>query len=320
MAIEHPEFISRKLVICASARLGYIDAMTDLHYVRIDNRHMLKIAGDDARNFLQGLVSNDLERVSPTRAIYAALLTPQGKYLHDFFIAELAGAFYLDCEAARIDDLYKRLRMYKLRAKIDIGIVDDLIVAVLFGEYAPAALGVGPDNGSAAEKSGGIVYIDPRLRDIGARAMMPAETLNSTLSELGFKAAAFADYEHLRLSLGLPDGSRDLEVDKSILLENGFEELHGVDFHKGCYIGQELTARTKHRGLVKKRLIPVNFDGDAPVAGTEITQDGKNAGEIRSTAGGQGLALVRLDSLASSVPLMVGDIPVTPNKPQWANF
>ncbi len=294
--------------------------MTDLHYVRLDNRQVLKISGDDAREFLQGLVSNDLERVSPTHAIYAALLTPQGKYLHDFFIAEILGAFYLDCEAGRIDDLFKRLRMYKLRSKIELEIVEDLAVVVLFGEDFHEALALDPTLGAAMEWLGGVVYSDPRLSEIGVRAVLPTNNLSAEMGELGFSAAAFEDYDSLRLSLGLPDGSRDLEVDKSILLESGFEELHGVDFHKGCYMGQELTARTKHRGLIKKRLMPVSFNGQPPAPGTEITQDGRNAGEIRSSAAGQALALMRLEVLENTAPLLAGKVQITPEKPDWIKF
>ncbi len=294
--------------------------MTESHYVRLDNRRILKITGDDARSFLQGLVSNDLDRVSASHAIYAALLTPQGKYLHDFFIAELAEAFYLDCEAARIDDLLKRLRMYKLRAKVDIEVVEDLAVAVMFGDDIHDALALDPALGAAMEWLGGVIYTDPRLGEIGARAILPINSLEIALHDEALIPAPFENYDKLRLALGLPDGSRDLEVDKSTLLECGFEELHGVDFHKGCYMGQELTARTKHRGLVKKRLVPVSFDGKAPTAGAEITQEGKNAGEIRSTSDGQALAMLRLDSLANPAPLMAGDIAITPNKPVWADF
>ena len=150
--------------------------------------------------------------------------------------------------------------------------------------------------------------------------MIPTVSFEIALRDEGFSAASFEDYDELRLSLGLPDSSRDLEIDKSILLESGFEELNGVDFDKGCYMGQELTARTKHRGLIKKRLIPVTYDGSAPAPGTEITQAGKNAGETRSAAGSTGLALIRLEVLENSEPLMAGDSVVTPNKPDWANF
>ena len=120
----------------------------------------------------------------------------------------------------------------------------------------------------------------------------------------------------MRLELGVPDGSRDLVLDKSILLESGFEELHGVDWEKGCYIGQELTARTKYRGLIKKRLFPVRIDGPAPEAGTIVTLDGQEAGEMRSSRDGTGLALLRLEAVGKN-RLMAGDACIVPTMPAW---
>jgi tRNA-modifying protein YgfZ len=294
--------------------------MKTLKFVRLEDRAVLKISGKEARDFLQGLVSNDLERVSESRAIYAALLTPQGKYLHDFFIAQLGGNFYLDCEAARIDDLFKRLRMFKLRAKVELEIVENMTVAALFGEFVHDALSIHPDAGSTIEWLGGLLFTDPRLSDIGARAILPINSLEIALHDEGFTATIFEEYDTLRLSFGLPDSSRDMEVDKSILLEVGFEELNGVDFNKGCYVGQELTARTKHRGLIKKRLVPMAFDGSPPQTGSEITQDGKNAGELRSVGTSTALALMRLEALKNSAPLLADGITLIPQKPNWANF
>jgi len=137
------------------------------------------------------------------------------------------------------------------------------------------------------------------------------------LSEAGAVEADFAEYDQLRLSLGVPDGSRDLVLDKSILLESGFDELHGVDWNKGCYIGQELTARTKYRGLIKKRLFPVRIDGPAPEPGSIISADGHEAGEMRSSRDGVGLALLRLEAVADGRSLAVGDASVVPIAPDW---
>ena len=142
----------------------------------------------------------------------------------------------------------------------------------------------------------------------------------SAFSSLGFITGEMSNYERLRLSLGLPNGSRDMEVEKATLLESGFEELNGVDFDKGCYLGQELTARTKYRGLVKKRLMPVRIYGDPPAPGTEITQNGKNAGELRSTVDDIGMALIRLEALKSDNPLIAGQATLSPQKPEWADF
>jgi len=163
---------------------------------------------------------------------------------------------------------------------------------------------------------------------VGGRAVLPRDTAEAVLRKAGLVKATTAEYDRLRLSLGLPDGSRDLVVDKSILLESGFDELNGVDWKKGCYMGQELTARTKYRGLVKKRLVPVVLDGPPPQPGTQVTLAGREAGEMRSAAatekGGIGLALLRLESLAEADQaeggLRAGDVRVTPAKARWMAF
>tara|TARA_R110002073_G_scaffold279461_2_gene443591 strand:+ start:915 stop:1820 length:906 start_codon:yes stop_codon:yes gene_type:complete len=295
--------------------------MTEQTYVVLEDRGVLAISGDDARTFLQGLVSNDINKVTATRAIHAALLTPQGKYLHDFFIAEApGGGLLMDCERARLEDLAKRLKLYKLRAKATIeDQSEQWRVAALPGGAGTAALG--SDAGTTQAKDGGVLFTDPRLAALGARAILPKDSAEATLSGLGLTAGDRTDYDILRLGLGVPDGSRDMVVDKSILLESGFDELNGIDWKKGCYMGQELTARTKYRGLIKKRLLPVEIEGPLPEAGTPITLDGKEVGEVRSTAaagsGGRGLALIRLEHLEAG-PFDAAGAKVTPRKPDWA--
>ena len=294
--------------------------MTTMKFLHLRDRRLLKVSGEDARNFLQGLLSNDLMRVSERQSIYAALLTPQGKYLHDFFISELNKDFYLDCEAARINDLYKRLKIYKLRSKIDLDFEEEMIVAALFGAYLDEIAPIQPSEGSAIPFSDGILYVDPRLRDIGGRAMIRLNSLEYLEKQYNLKSSTFEEYDTMRITFGLPDGSRDLIVDKSILLESGFEELNGIDFDKGCYIGQELTARTKHRGLVKKRLTPVQFKGNPPNIGTKILQDQKEVGEIRSASGSYALALLRVENIVDSEGLQAGDADLVVHKTDWANF
>ncbi len=287
----------------------------------LEDRAVIAVTGVDRTAFLQGLVSNDVERAGPARAIYAAFLTAQGKYLHDFFIAEFGDAFLLDCEAARRDDLVQRLSMYRLRSKVAIEPRFDLCVAAVFGEGSTNMLGLSGERGMAAAFADGVAFVDPRLAAASARALLPADSAAPTLENAGLAAAKPEDYDDLRLSLGLPDGSRDLIVGKSTLLESGFEELAGVDWDKGCFLGQELTARTRYRGLVKKRLVPVSIEGALPEPGTIIEQDGREAGEMRSGRGARGLALLRLDALKrNSEPLTAGPARLTPKKPDWASF
>jgi len=298
--------------------------MTEAGYVLLESRGLVTVGGPDAADFLQGLISNDIRRVSAERAIWAALLTPQGKYLHDFFIVRIGDVFHLDCEKPRLMDLGQRLSRYKLRAKIDLGIAESYVVAALPGEAALATLGLPAEPGAAREIRDGVAYVDPRLAAVGARAVLPKDNAEATLQGLGLKPVTLDAYERLRLDCGLPDGSRDLVVEKAILLESNFDELHGVDWNKGCYMGQELTARTKYRGLVKTRLLPVAIDGAAPPPGTQVLLDGKDAGEMRSAAGGRGLALLRLEQLERVLQgkgeLRAGEATLKPHKPGWAAF
>lgn len=291
-------------------------------FTLLENRGLLAVAGPDRVSFLQGLVSNDMEKVGPNRAVYAALLTPQGKYLYDFFVFETNGALMLDCERAGLENLKKRLSLYKLRA--DVTLEDrsgDLAVAAFFGEAALTALGLPQEPGAALAFGGGMACTDPRLVDAGGRAVLPIGKAEPALTAAGFCPAKDGEYDRLRLALGLPDGSRDLITDKSILLESGFGELNGIDWDKGCFIGQELTARTKYRGLIKKRLMPVTFNGAPPEPGTPVMVGEKNAGELRSSLatedGGIGIALMRLEALENSTELKADGVSVTPARPDW---
>lgn len=289
-------------------------------YAVLAERGILRLSGAEAKNFLQGLVSNDVNRVAPDRAIYAALLTPQGKFLHDFFICEQAGDLLLDCEEARAQDLLRRLSLYKLRAKVTIADETPRFRAVtFFGAEDFGALSevsLGPEAGSAAPFASGLIYRDPRLPALGLRALLPAESAAATLEKSGLEARTAEDYDRHRLKLGVPDGSRDLEVERALLLESNFEALHGVDFAKGCYMGQELTARTKYRGLVRKRLYRVDVTGPLPAPGTIIRQGEKEAGIMRSGRGETGLALLRLEALEGTegegLPLTAGEARLTP--------
>lgn len=295
--------------------------------VFLADRGVLRVSGEDARIFLQGLVSNDVLRVASDRAIWAAFLTPQGRYLHDFFLCQIGGALILEGEVARLPDLKRKLSMYKLRSRVTIDEPDpSLTVWALIGDGAAAAIGLPiAESGSAMPVvGGGVVFVDPRTAAAGLRAVLPKDHGADALSAHGFVAGNAADYDRQRIVLGLPDGSRDMLVEKSLLLECGFDELNGIDWQKGCYLGQELTARTRYRGLVKKRLLPVTIEGDLPPPGTPILLNGKEIGEIRSGVDGLALASFRVDGLAAisdaGGSVSVGDARVTPRRPSWASF
>jgi len=296
--------------------------MTECHYVQLGKRGIVTVAGDDRREFLQGLISNDIEQVGTDCAIWAALLTPQGKYLHDFFVFEIGETLYLDCEADRLMDLGKRLHRYKLRAQIELGISEEYTVFALIGDGAPVLAGLTAEPGATRQVDGGVLYVDPRLAQVGVRAILPTAKAAQIIEALGFTPAALDEYDSLRLALGLSDGSRDLIIEKSTLLESNFDELRGVDWNKGCYMGQELTARTKYRGLVRKRLMPVRIDGPLPEHGTPVMAGSKEIGEMRSSFDGRGLALIRLERLdeAGKADLIAGEAHVFPEKPDWATY
>ncbi|MBK8158599.1 MAG: folate-binding protein YgfZ [Rhodospirillaceae bacterium] len=286
-------------------------------------RSVIAIAGEDRADFLQGLISNDTRRISETSAIYAALLTPQGKFAYDLMLVGDADRYLVDAESARRADLLKRLKLFKLRSKVTLEDLDDAFVVVnLFGDGALQRLGLADTPGAARPLAGGIVFADPRLVALGARAFLPRGTAAQAMLDLGFAAATPGDFQRLRFSLGVPEGSHDLIPDKSILLESGVDELNGVDWQKGCYMGQELTARTKYRGLVRKRLLPVKIVGPTLAPGTVLMIDGKEVGEIRIADSDRGLALIRLEHLDAAMTLGIAsdDSHVTASVPSWVRL
>lgn len=262
-----------------------------IHLTPLPERGVLAVEGDDRVAFLQGLVSNDIEAVRPGHAVWAALLTAQGKWLADFFVFATADALLLDCEAAQIPMLIQRLSRYRLRMKAALREEPALHVHVAWGGR--------PD-------TDGIIAPDPRLPDFAWR-ILTTEPLPAS--------ATPDDWDRRRLIAGLPDGSKDMEADRSTLLEAGFDELAGVSWSKGCYMGQELTARTKYRGLVKRRLVPVTVAGSLPRPGTPVLKDGVDVGTMRSGRDGIGLASLRLDALGGT--LHCQDAALTPHVPAW---
>lgn len=273
--------------------------MTDAHYVKLD-RSLVSVTGADSQTFLQGLISQDVDRVSSTKAAYGAFLTPQGKYLHDFCLAKMGDRLILDGEQGRGEELITRLKRFKLRAQVELATADDLCVIAVIGDDAAAALNLSEVAGAARPLGDGIAFVDPRSAKLGCRLIVPTADAGAILSDLPIAEATLEEYEALRIRLGIPDGTRDMDVEKSILLECNFEALNGIDWDKGCYIGQEVTARTKYRGLVKRQLMPVSIDGNAPATGSAIYADGKQVGEIRSIHDDIAIASLRLDAVASA--------------------
>lgn len=305
-----------------------------LYRTILPNRGVLKITGKDRAAFLQGLITNDVHKITTRQAIYAALLSPQGKFQYDLFIATALvdgeEAWLVECDQDRIDMLMKRLSLYKLRSDVSIeNVSDNFIVSVLFGSSFLKKFSTWQP-GEARATEGGVLFVDPRLADLGGRAIVPSGDIGNgeidTTSWEAFwdfwemfdrKPASFKDYDLHRLKLGVPDGSRDVLVDRGILLECGFDELNAIDWNKGCYMGQELTARTRYRGLVRKRLIPVRIQGETPAFQSPILQEGTEVGEIRTALQEWGIAMIRLEALSKPLPFHCGNATLTPHIPQW---
>ena len=287
----------------------------------LTDRGLLALEGAECRGFLQGLISNDVGKVTESSSIYAALLTAQGKFLHDFFVLQWGDGLMIDCEKERRGDLLRRLSLYKLRSKVTIRDVSDQFnVAVIFGEDSGLIPDL-PTAPGATKKIGDItVLADPRCKALGYRAVGTEERLTAFAVTLDALVASAEDYHRLRISLGLPDGSRDLPVEKTFLLENNFEEMNGVDFNKGCYVGQELTARTKYRALVRNRLYRVDSDGPLPAPGCAVMRGEKNVGTFYNGIDRSGLALLKIEDVEEAektgTPLMAGDTILHPVLPK----
>ena len=271
--------------------------------VRLPARGVIAVGGEDRVAFLQGLVSNDVTIAAPGRCVWAALLSPQGKWLADFFIFATPDHLLLDCEVGQIEMVAQRLSRFRLRSRVAIARRDDRAVFAAWDDSPPPLAGGGWGEGSNPPA---ITAPDPRHPESGHRILSPAPLPET---------ATFADWDRHRLSLGLPDGSRDLEPERTVLLEAGFDELNGVSWAKGCYMGQELTARTKYRGLVKRRLVPVHIEGAVPSPGSPILRESTEIGTMRSSCGDLGLALLRLDSLTD--PLVSAGARIEPRIPAW---
>jgi len=303
--------------------------MAEARYAMLAGRGVLRVTGTDARPFLQGLITNDVTRLSPERALYAALLTPQGKFLHDFFLVEIGDAIVIDCEGERREDLALRLSRYKLRADVAIAdVTETYAIAAVFGAGAAAALGLDgaegtegteETEGAARAFAGGIVYVDPRERRAGLRALLARPGAEAALAAAGLTAGPWAEYERLRLSLGLADGSRDMTPERALPLEYGLDARHAIDWDKGCYLGQEPTARTRYRGRLRKRLVTVAVTGPLPAPGTPVTLEGRAVGEMRSGRDGIALALLRGEAVAGAgaegPPLTAGAATLRPRDP-----
>lgn len=294
-----------------------------LKTVVLHDRKVVAVSGADRRKFLQGLVTNDIRRLAPDRACYTGLLTGQGKLLYDFFVVDDGDRILIDIAAVHVEDFFKRLIKFKLRAAVEFAeATPALAVAAVWGDEAAARLGLAPTEGAAGKSvlvAAHSVFIDPRMTALGARLVYPAGLpIEAEFVQLGFANTTAADYVTHRLALGVAD-STEIGGEICYPLEANFETLHGVDFKKGCYVGQELTARMKLKGDLRKRVLPVIGSAPLPATGTPVTADGIELGALVAAAGNQGLALLRLDRLANAKEgaIRALEVPVSVQWPSW---
>jgi len=279
--------------------------------VHLADRGVVKVSGEDAKTFLDGLLTCDIDRVTPKAARFGGLLTPQGKILFDFIVfeapPEIGGGYYLDVLKVHAPGLAKRLGFYKLRAKV---VIEDLseTLAVVAGWDAP------PPGDEA-----GLVAEDPRLPALGWRAIVAAEDTADLAQEPP------EHYHTHRIALGVPEGGRDFLFGDAFPHEALMDQLHGVDFDKGCYVGQEVVSRMQHRGTARTRIVPATYEGGfAAEVGSDVTAGEKILGKTGTGADGRGLVMIRLDraedALAAGETIRAGGIPVELQKPSWARF
>jgi folate-binding protein YgfZ len=284
----------------------------------LPDRGVIKVIGDDARKFLHGLVTADMLGVAPGAARFCALLTPQGKIIADFFVTEAlqteGGGFFLDIPRALAVTLVEKLNLYKLRAKV---LIEDL--TEILGVLA-AWDGQGTSKDCATKQ--GLSYADPRLPALGCRVMISPHRAAAAASGLGAALVSAEDYEAHRIALGVPRGGLDFAYGDAFPHEADMDQLGGIDFSKGCYVGQEVVSRIEHRGIARTRAVALRYDGATPESGAPITAGERQVGTMGSAARGRGIALIRLDRVAEAEPgaLAAGGIPIRLIKPDWARF
>lgn len=280
-------------------------SLTTMHSALLSERGLVSVTGKDALPLLQGLITNDLASVDEGACIYAGLLSPQGKILFDFFVWVTRDGCLLEVRADLLPDLVKRLTLYKLRSQVEIADASaNLAVLVAWGDNVCI-----PNAHLTAE--------DPRLPGLGVRAIVPVDDVEADQS-------AREAYDAHRIALGVPEGGYDWAYADAFPHEALFDQLHGVSFAKGCFVGQEIVSRMEHRGTARKRIVKVSADGDLPPRGTPIVAGDVSVGTLGSSVGGDGLAIVRIDRVAEfqakGVTLLANDLPVVLAKPEFAAF
>lgn len=280
----------------------------------LSDRGLLHVSGEDAATFLQGLITNDIRKVAGETAIHAALLTPQGKVLYEFIVRAapegMSAGYLIDVSRPLALELARRLAFYKLRAKVEIfDLSDELAVLGIWGGPAPA---IDP------------FVLDPRLPALGWRVVVGSDFLDEAMEAAGEPVVPLADWEAHRIRSGVPEMGRDYITGEVFPHEIDMDQLGGLDFKKGCYVGQEVVSRMEHRGTARTRMVQVKAESFCPEAGVVVMAGEKTLGTMGSSEGPDGIAMLRLDRLADAqaegTPIIGGGVPIEIIIPAWANF
>ena len=284
----------------------------------LEDRGLLYINGDDAKEFLQNIITNNIENVSDNRSCFSALLTPQGKYLYDFIIIKHKLGYLLDCEKKNIDDLYKQLKLYKIRSKVEIlNLSNEFVVANLSKEKFLEIENSKDEEGNTIKFREDPILLDPRSKKLGARLVINLEKLYLSLKKLGLEVSDVEEYYNHSHELGIPQIDTKYLQNKIFGIECNFEELNGIDFRKGCYVGQENTARIKLKDKLSKRLFAIKvINGD--LNSEEITSENKNIGKLLINNKNP-FALLKLENKNFNFEnnLKCGDANIKALKPSW---
>jgi len=242
----------------------------------LEDRAILYINGDDAKEFLQNLISNDINKVNDDNSCFASLLTPQGKFLFEFIIVKHKSGYFIDCEKSQANDLFKQLSIYKLRSKVEIlNLSNEFVIAVFDSEKFLSFDNAKDVLGHTVKYREDPIVLDPRHKELGARLIINLEKLYLSLKKLGLKSADPIEYYKISHQLGIVPKDLNKLQNKLFGIECNFEELNGLDFKKGCYVGQENTARIKLKNKLSKRLLPIQvttgeLNQDEPVYNNEV--------------------------------------------------
>tara|TARA_B100000131_G_scaffold146717_1_gene142672 strand:+ start:763 stop:1629 length:867 start_codon:yes stop_codon:yes gene_type:complete len=284
----------------------------------LEDRGLLYINGDDAKEFLQNIITNNIENVSEDKSCFSALLSPQGKYLFDFLVIKHKSGYFLDCEKQNLEELYKQLNLYKLRSKVEIlNLSNEFVVAVLSKEKFLSLDNSKDEEGFTIKFREDSIFLDPRSKELGARLIINLEKLYLSLKKLKLKITDTEDYYKLSHKLGIAQIDTNKLQNKIFGIECNFEELNGIDFKKGCYVGQENTARIKLKEKLNKRLFAIKVL-DGKTNSNEITYENKEIGKLLINNQNP-FALIKFNSENFNFEniLKCGDAKIKIIKPEW---